>query len=707
MPSRPHVHLMLPSPLGLLEYDVLEDAVFLGPGPKGNLRAGPSPFKGALVALTKGEAGFVAKPLPGVEAPLINGEAVAEKVLDDGDRIRIGDQTAMFRTGRGTVQAAPAPKAVEPKSVERAPAPRERRNARSGSNPAVTITVLVGLAIVLAATYRAVSHLKTIQGARSATNEFPELKQPVPPPETRPAKELATLRAAEARDPNGTQGVIARYRAFARAFEGTPEAESAQERIREIMERWSVDARAKLDADVERLIGAHQFARALKEIRDFEKRFGTTEAAKGTDTMRQSVRMAARTALDALVAKVGPLITPKPREAHRMLIGVSHEFPADMASETVELLERCVARMMAMSAERRKRQPRAPPPANGGNARKQPDAGTPNRGGASQGDPGLPELPNPGDDDADEEAQARDAWAAAHAALQGGNYPEAVQGYTMLIQQHGNTQLYRRNKSKITAGRRAAKVGALGPQGLVNVPAKVKKGRLELEYTFNDQRVFDEDFTAEQPFSSEMPVQVKWRRGAVMMEKASGLFHRLVFLPDVLIEADIEVQQPHDFGLIAVEESDEYRAILFNIANTKFKLKKGDAARVNPGHLIWYIGQGVWSAADKDAHGFIKIAEKNRSKLEGGDRLKLELRRKKDKAEASFQGKTDGVHLEGAVKGDNGSTMGPGRVGLFTNSGIIVVKSVKISGVVDMEWFRKELAFLVASDPGPGSSDDE
>ena len=54
---------------------------------------------------------------------------------------------------------------------------------------------------------------------------------------------------------------------------------------------------------------------------------------------------------------------------------------------------------------------------------------------------------------------------------------------------------------------------------------------------------------------------------------------------------------------------------------------------------------------------------------------------------------------------DDGSTMGPGRVGVFTNSGIIVVHSVRIAGRVDMEWFRKELEFMVAADPGPPEND--
>ena len=69
MPPRPHAHLLLPSALGLLEYDVLEDAVFLGPGRKGGLRANPTPFQGATVALARKEDGYVARPLPGETAP--------------------------------------------------------------------------------------------------------------------------------------------------------------------------------------------------------------------------------------------------------------------------------------------------------------------------------------------------------------------------------------------------------------------------------------------------------------------------------------------------------------------------------------------------------------------------------------------------------------------------------------------------------------
>ncbi len=691
MASRPHAHLMLPSPLGLLEYDVLEDGVFLGPRAKGGLEARPTPFKGAVVALTRTGPSFVARPLPGENAPLINGESTEEKALEDGDRIGIGDQVALFRTRRGLVEPVEPPKAEEPPEPKPA-APR--RAAPPRKNHAVTVIALVGLALLLAATYRAVNHLKAIQSAEMSKTELPDMPKPKPGIASRASKELAELFTLEARDPDNHEDLIVRYRRFADAFEGEPEAEAAQARVRELMEGWAKKSRAKLDEDVERLVGAHQFARALKELRDFEKRFATTAAAEGTQTMRRDVRAKARKQLDALIAKAGPLIMPQPRAAHRMLMGVTHEFPADMSAEVVTLIQRAVARMIEMPPKKQGARPLAPP-SNGG------DPGLPPLGG---GDKPPTNPPGRGPDKKEEQKendQARDAWKAAHADLQAGNYPEALQGYTMLIQQHGNSSLYRANKAKIAAGRRAAKVGALGPIGMLGVPATMKKGRLECEYSFDDRRIYEEDWREEQPFSSEMPVQMSWKRGSILMEKCSGLFHKLVYLPDVRIEAEITVQIPHDFGMIAVEESNSFRAILFNIANTKFTLKKGAAAKVNPGHLLWYIGEGVWKDADEGFHGYIKIAEKSRSKLQGGDRLKVELQRRKDSAEGSFQGKTDGVHLEGKVKGDDGSTMGPGRVGIFTNSGVISVDSIRISGKVDMEWFRKQLEFMVASDPGP------
>ena len=122
---------------------------------------------------------------------------------------------------------------------------------------------------------------------------------------------------------------------------------------------------------------------------------------------------------------------------------------------------------------------------------------------------------------------------------------------------------------------------------------------------------------------------------------------------------------------------------------------------MQPGHVLWFVGEGAWSAADAGSHGFIKIAERGTSKLADGDRCTLELVRRKDRAEGGLQGKTDGVSLEGTVRGDDGRGMGAAQVGLFVNGGRIRVHRIRISGVVDERWFRKQLADLVASDPGP------
>lgn len=686
---------MLPSPLGYLEYDVLEDAVFLGPGRRGGLRASPTPFKGARLALKKAGDGFVARALPGEAPPEVNGEPAEERLLEDGDRVKVGDEVAMFRTTRGPIPTRTAAPAAPPPPR----APRvERRETSRAKNPLGAIVLFAGLILLLAAAYRAANHMKALQSARQAGDDLPELEAYQPEEPGRIARELQALNEEVGTQPARYKPAIDLFREFRRRHVGTVEAEIAAERIRELMAAWSVAERKALDTHVEKLLAAQQYARGLEEINAFEARFGTTEAAKDLDTLRNRVRGEAEATLQKLITKVGPLIHRQPREAHRMLISVSHQFPPDQASKVVHLVERCVQRMLETSGER----PRVPdadprPPRPG-------DDGPPPRKAEPGKAPLQPIQPPPGEDRQRNE-QCIDAWRAARRHLLGADYAEALQAYTLVQQQYGNTEAFRTHKSKIAAGRRAARAGALGPEALVGVPVQEKKGRLELEYQFDSQTVFEEDWTLEQPFASAMPVEGRWQRGAVTLEKATGLLHRLVFLPDVRIEATATVHQPKDFGLLAVQDSDDYRAILFNIANTQFKLKKGDNKIENRGHVLWYIGQGVWKDADEDAHGFIKIDERAKVSLESGDRVTLELVRRKDAAQGTLRGKTDRVDLEGKVKGDDGSTMGPGRVGLFTNSGIIVVHGVRISGRVDMEWFRKELAFMVAADPGPPEND--
>ena len=76
-------------------------------------------------------------------------------------------------------------------------------------------------------------------------------------------------------------------------------------------------------------------------------------------------------------------------------------------------------------------------------------------------------------------------------------------------------------------------------------------------------------------------------------------------------------------------------------------------------------------------------------------------RRSGDRVEATFGGQSDGVRLKGSVKGDDGSTMGGGRIGIYTDTGKIGVKRFMVRGEVDEAWFTRHLGFLVAADPGP------
>ena len=312
----------------------------------------------------------------------------------------------------------------------------------------------------------------------------------------------------------------------------------------------------------------------------------------------------------------------------------------------------------------------------------------------------LPRPPPPEGDDAQQTAQLQAAWRAAADDLKAGKYADALLGYTTLMQQFGNTALYRSAKEQIAAGRHAAQVGVGGPAALLRAKAAMKKGRLAVEYSFDRADVFEADWSVEEPFATGQEVNVTWKPGYVHMRGASGMFLSVVFERDVTVEAVVQAEVAKDIGLLAVEESDDYRALILALNNSKFRLKKG-AGVAQPGHLLWLMGKGVWGAADDDYHGYIKIAERTTSKLENGDHLTLKLVRDKDNAEGRCKGASDAVVLRGRARGDDGSGLGPARVGLYTWGGMLNVQTVRISGTVDRKWFAQHLAFLVALDPGP------
>jgi hypothetical protein len=315
--------------------------------------------------------------------------------------------------------------------------------------------------------------------------------------------------------------------------------------------------------------------------------------------------------------------------------------------------------------------------------------------------PPAPPGPGPGPAPAALEEAARTGWAQARADLVAGRYEPALAAYRRLLDEAGGSALVRDHRKKIEAGLRAAKVGVHGPAALLSVPAEGSGMKVEAEYVFDDSTLVDRDFTTAQPFASDLTEKVEAGEGKVRLSGASGLFHNLVFGADVRFEAEVTLETARDLGVIALQDSDDYRAVVLTLNNTRWKLKKGDDATPQPGHVLWFVGEGAWAQADAGVHGFIKIAERTTSKLADRDRGRLEFTRKKDRCEAGFQGKSDGVFLEGTVKGDDGRGMGRAQIGLCTNGGTLVVHSIKVSGTVDETWFKAHLADLVALDPGP------
>lgn len=698
MPESRHASLLLPSPLGLLEYDVLEDTVFLGPGPKGRLAASASPFPEATVILNRSGDGFVARAMPGEAAPQVNGEEAASSPLADGDRLGVAGKIVLFRTSQGA-RTAPAVADTPPSKPASRPATAPRREAppRPRGSGVRAGLALLGAILVLGAAWRAMGHIQLMQGEERDRTDMPAVPVPMVMESSKAARDLEQVHSYERSHPTAWSRLAERYTAFLRRHPSAREAEAAEDRLRELMESWALQERDALEATLERQLGGSQFSRALESIRGFEKRFASTRAGQTTEALRRRVRTEAGERIDALLKVASGLVDRDPYRAARMLSQTAHQYPPDMAARLVDMIEHARRKMDAgvrpPPRERPERE-RPPAPREGDSERPRPPAP-------------LPEGPVDGEEVPTDPAAAEEAairlWRDARDALRQGRYTDARGAYEVLLKRYADTKAVGENTMYLLAGLRAAKVGEEGPTALCSVPATMKRGRITVEYTFNDATSWQDDFTHEKPFASDRNTDVELIQGRVAMTGCSGLIHNLVFVADdVRVEARVTADVAHDFGICALEEGDAYRALLFSVNNTKFKLKKGDAAKVNPGHLIWYVGEGVWADADKDVHGFIKIAERANSKLEDGDEVRLEFeRRKNNVCEAGFGASSDGVGLKGNVVGDNGSTMGSARVGVWVHTGRIRVRQVTITGKVDMAWFAEHVKIMAAGDPGP------
>lgn len=721
MPTR-LAHLLLPSgALGVRAYDVLEEAVFLGPGKHG-VAAAPMPFPQASVALTFDGTTFVARALPGAPALLVNGAPGEGARLSDGDRLGVAGESVLVRLEPGRAAAPPATAPAEA-AERRSAGPRRVVTTTAGWNHLTWVVGLLGLGLLVWTALHAIEDAGALnEAARARARALPE---PVAPPtgdEERVAREYLQAEAYERSQPDNPEAAVKVWREFLARFgpkEGqrpSGEALAAAARLEALHEVWARQVFERLAAEARRQALNGRFATSLEALRAFEARFGATSTAAEVAPLREELTRGARAAFEALRAKVEPLIGSAPRQAHGALIGSGLELPPDIGAELAALLERAV--------EGIRRRGNAPPEPPAAPAPAPPSPVPPSPAPPSPVPPGpeapAPERPapeppaapqpfgqrprrddEPGGQAAAPDAAARGAWTAARAHLLAGRHAEARAGYEAVLRDHARDPLVTSHRSRLVAGLRAARAHLEGPRALLSVPAEGKGLSLEVSYLFEDPTRWADDFDIAKPFSTDLPTDGAPDRGEMLLKGGTGLLHVLVFGKDVRVEAQVTAVVARDFGLLAVEESDHFRAVLLDLANTRFQLKKGDAARVQPGHVLWFIGEGVWSAADPGEHGFIKIAERPTSKLENGDGGRLELVRRGERLEGGFHGRTDGVFLEGTVKGDDGKGMGAARVGAFVNGGELRLKSLTISGTVDAPWWAQRLKDLEQGDPGP------
>ena len=700
-------HLLLPTPLGLVHYDLLEDAAFLGVSTKGQLSASPSPFREAKLAITHDGAGFVAKALPG-EAPAdVNGAPGDGARLRDGDRIRLGEQVALFRsleTPAGSAIAAPLPPAGATAEAPEAPRPRRaaapmRILAPKGARQAATVLSLAGASGMLLAAYQAVHYLAT-----PGADQVPHVTASMLDSDA-PAVARVDEKAAEAYDaaaayehehPEDLAGAVDRYRAVAREFDTSLVAARATARV---SEAWPVLATREWDRlkmGLPGLLNMKRYRQALEGLALFESRFAGTEPSAAVREAVESVRTTARAALDAVKQRAAPFMTTDPTRAYRVLTTADLELPADLDAEMAAMMHR-VRELWG-----------TPPPQNG--ERPEP--------GASTGAPGQPPtkgkfpgpLPGPGTGpgvgpepgSSGHEPEARAMWLQAKADLSAKRWESARHGYSQVLKQFADTLVVKDHMDALKAGRQAANVALKGAAGLLKEEATMKDGRLEVEYQFDEDKTFLSDFDVEQAFVGDEPQTAEIKSGMCILSGSTAALLRVVFDPtDVTWEMDARADEHRDYGLYALQEGKDYRALAMEVGNTQFKLKKGAEARVLGGHVLWLFGDGVWKQADPGERGFVKIAEKRGNGLKSDEMIKVRVEILKGQVAGEIHAKSEGVDLRGPLKGDDGVGMGPLRVGAFAYKGRVGVDRLKVSGKVDAAWLEKIFLDLVKAATGP------
>ena len=724
MPAPSLAHLLLPTPLGLVHYDLLEEAAFLGFDARGRFTASPTPFREAKLALTADAGGFVVRALPG-EAPAdVNGAPADGARLADGDRIRLGDQVAQYRapvavarpaamraapvvSGLGVV-AVPAgadpAEALGTTTTTRRSGPPPRPQVPRGARNAALALKLLGAGAVVLAVYQAVRFLDAPGAAPTppvTSDMLPDEPQPSSHPEEKGSKAYEAAREVEATD---LPGAVDRLRAVVKDFPGTIAAQRANARIAEVYPMLAAKEWRPVEDALQSFSNAQKFRHALDLLADYERRFAGTEPAAKVPAKMESLRAAARAALDAVERRVAPHLPKDPRRAYQVLVTSDLELPPDLEVELAGLM----AQVRALFPKTGPRPPPGegpggalPPPPPPPTKRKPGRELMPPGGGKPTPDDGGDDAAGGGSASAPREEEARVAFDRAKADLDAKNWEAARKEFTTLSKSYGDTNLVAGRMERIRAGRKAADVGQRGAAALLKGDADVKNGRLEVEYEFEDDVAFLQDFALEQPFASEDPLAANVRSGMVVLSGSTAMLNKVVFDPtDVSWEMECVADRHEDYGLFGLQESKDYRSVVLDVGNTQFKLKKGDAAKVLSGHVLWLFGEGVWKDADPGERGFVRIAERPGNKLVGGERIKVRIDIKGGQVAAEIHGKGEAIELKGALKGDDGRGLSALRVGAFAFKGRVGVDRLKISGKPDPAWLDKEFQALLKAVDG-------
>jgi hypothetical protein len=707
MTASSRAHFLLPTPLGLVHFDLLEDVAFVGPGPRGGLTADPVPFPKAKIAVARVAGGFVVRALPGEPPPEVNGAPGNEARLKDGDRVKIGDQVVLFRAGAPTAAAAvPVPVVVAaPSAPPPAPvapvAPRVDRESRAAPEPragafAATALSLVGAGLVLVAVYLGVRHLQSAGHAPPSVPAPPRVEAPDASPsralsreEEKAAKAYAAARAYETEHGEDVEGAVARYRQVLKDFPSQREADQAGSRIAELWPKAATAAWTKTKDDVRQHEAMRRYRSALQAIRLYEAKFAGTEGAAQAPALAEAVRTAARAALDALKERALPLLASDPTRAYGFLYRAELELPPDLEAE-----------LGALMARARESWGTGDSPANGSGSSRRPSGSTgPKPPGPSGGPPGTP-PPRPVDRETSER-HARALWDQAHADLVAKSYEAARKGYDLLLRDYTDTRVVVENVRKIESGHKAADLGWRGPPALLAQESTFRKGRLEVEYQFDDPRILASDFTVEQPFPNEEGALAQVKNGMAVLSGSTAILLNVVFEPDATWEAECYSDEPRDFGLLAFQEGKEYRVFGWEAGNTQLRFKKGGKGTIPAGHALFLFGDGVWRDADPTERGWVRIGLREGNRLRAGEPIRMKLEVRGDKASAELHAKADAANLSGAIKGDDGRGIGAFRVGAFAFTSVMGVERLTVSGKVDMAWFDAQVAEFAKGDPGP------